>query len=331
MTPVSEAVGVAQAANCVCQPPRRRWHQSVEKGSRWGINFMAWSCRLFGWRLASWFIYPLVGYFFLRSATERRASWEYLQHLKSAHPDAALLPNRPSWRHSYRHFLEFSLTILDRLAIFSGRACDYDIVRHGQELMVALAAKKQGAVLLGAHLGSLDAMCLLAKEKGMVVNVLTFRANSRNISGVLEQLQAQGNLHIIEYDPTDGLGVFELMACIRRGEFVAINGDRTGPRLGQRRDRVSWVPFLGQEAPFPQGPLILASLLECPVLLTVGLRTGAGTYHLYAEEFAQRIVLPKGMREQQLQHWLAIYAQRLEQYCCQAPYQWFNFYDFWSE
>ena len=37
-----------------------------------------------------------------------------------------------------------------------------------------------------------------------------------------------------------------------------------------------------------------------------------------------------GKREQQLQHWLTAYARRLEHYCCQAPYQWFNFYDFWS-
>ena len=196
--------------------------------------------------------------------------------------------------------------------------------------MERMAARKQGAVLLGSHLGSLDAMCLLAKERGIIVNVLTFRANSQNISKVLGRLQAEHNLRIIEHDPASGLAVFEILECIGRGEFVAINGDRTGVRLGRQRDRVSWVPFLGKDAPFPQGPLIVASLLGCPVLLTFGLRTGDGAYQLYVEEFAQRVVLPKEAREQQLSHWLTAYAKRLEYYCCKAPYQWFNFYDFWS-
>jgi predicted LPLAT superfamily acyltransferase len=27
----------------------------------------------------------------------------------------------------------------------------------------------------------------------------------------------------------------------------------------------------------------------------------------------------------------ADYARRLERYCIMAPYQWFNFYDYWSD
>ena len=35
-------------------------------------------------------------------------------------------------------------------------------------------------------------------------------------------------------------------------------------------------------------------------------------------------------RTQALERAVRLYAQRLEHYCRQAPYNWFNFYDFWN-
>jgi predicted LPLAT superfamily acyltransferase len=88
------------------------------------------------------------------------------------------------------------------------------------------------------------------------------------------------------------------------------------------------VEFLGEPAPFAHGPFILASLLECPVYLFFCLREGNG-YRIYCEPFAERIVLPRGERVPRLREYLQQYARRLEAYCMKAPYQWFNFYDFW--
>lgn len=302
-----------------------QWYHLGEKGSRLGITFMLWVYRLFGRRAASALLYPVVAYFFLRNARERRASLDYLQRMRAACPDA--MPDAPTWRHVYRHFLEFARMILDRPAIITGDTRDYVFSLHGQELLDRLAREKRGAILLNSHLGSLDIMRILAEDRGIVVNALMFRQNSRNVSA---EMRSDGDARIVEHDPSSVSSVFELQKRVRRGELVALNIDRVGPNRVEKRERVSWIPFLGAEAAFPQSPLILASLLECPVLLTFGVRTGDREYELHAEEFAERIVLPRASREEQLDALLRRYAQRLECYCRKAPYQWFNFYDFWG-
>jgi predicted LPLAT superfamily acyltransferase len=307
-----------------------QWYHLGEKGSRWGITFMLWAYRTFGRRVAAALLYPIVAYFFLRNARERRASLEYFQRLRATYPDAMPGGEAPTWRNAYRHFLEFARMILDRPAIITGETRGYVFSRHGQDLLERLTREKRGAILLSAHLGSLDIMRILAEKGGLVVNALMFRGNSQNVSAGLKPLYGEGDIRIVEHDPSSVQSVFELQKCVQRGEMIALNIDRVGPNREEKRSRVSWIPFLGQEAAFPRSPLILASLLECPVLLTFGLRTGDRTYELYAEEFADRIVLPRASREAQLDRLLLRYAQRLEFYCRKAPYQWFNFYDFWG-
>jgi predicted LPLAT superfamily acyltransferase len=93
--------------------------------------------------------------------------------------------------------------------------------------------------------------------------------------------------------------------------------------------RVSEAMFLGEPAPFSQGPFILAALLNCPVLTLFCLREGAG-HRAYFEGFADEVALPRKARAEALAGYVARYAQRLERYCLQQPLQWYNFYDFWA-
>jgi len=68
-----------------------------------------------------------------------------------------------------------------------------------------------------------------------------------------------------------------------------------------------------------------------PRLVAFGLHTPPNRYDLYCEPLADRIVLPRGAaREEALAAWASRYAARVEHHCRLAPYNWFNFYDFWS-
>ena len=45
---------------------------------------------------------------------------------------------------------------------------------------------------------------------------------------------------------------------------------------------------------------------------------------------SQGEVVPRAEREKRARELLEAYARSLEEACCRAPRQWFNFYDFWD-
>lgn len=106
-----------------------------------------------------------------------------------------------------------------------------------------------------------------------------------------------------------------------------IAADRV-PVVGHKR--VSYVPFLGAEAPFSQGPYILAALLECPVYTAIAVREGQ-KFRVFIDHFSDKVILERKEREEKLRYFSKKYAENLEYYCLRYPYQWFNFFDFWKK
>ena len=128
-----------------------------------------------------------------------------------------------------------------------------------------------------------------------------------------------------EHRPGDPTFIFDVERLVAAGELVGTMGDRVGAD-----GKAVEVPFLGAPASFPTGPYLLAAALGCPVYLGFGLYHEPNRYALYCEPFAERVVLPRATRAEAVAGYVARYAARLEHYCRLAPYNWFNFYDFWS-
>jgi len=114
--------------------------------------------------------------------------------------------------------------------------------------------------------------------------------------------------------------------AVERGEWVVMVGDRIA--ISEEGDRVAWVPFLGELAPFPVGPYILASLLKCPTYLLFSLRHG-DRHQVHFQKFADCVVLPRQNRAGALESYVRSFARALENHTKLAPLQWFNFFDFW--
>jgi lauroyl/myristoyl acyltransferase len=114
-----------------------------------------------------------------------------------------------------------------------------------------------------------------------------------------------------------GVGV-ELVAALRRGEVVALQGDRA---IGTQGDLL--VPFFGRPAPFPLGPFILARAAGVPVVAAFCLLEPDDRY---AIRMAPPVSVERGKEADAARQWVGV----LEEIVREHPTQWFNFFDVWN-
>jgi predicted LPLAT superfamily acyltransferase len=299
-------------------PQMQHWSQQRERGSAWLMRFSLWCYRRFGRQCLYAFLYPIIAWFFLFALKARKESQRFLSRT---------LQRKPTWMDSYWHFMAFGRSVVDKFSAWNGDIRREDVRFEQRELLLQQTATGKGAVILTSHLGNAD-MCraLIHSAPNIHINVLLFTQHAQHINTLLQQLNPDVNLEIIQINEVNPGTAMLLHEKIQRGEFVVIAADRTSPTSLHRTARV---PFLGESAAFPQGPFILASLLECPVFLLFALHNGE-QYNIVLEPFSEKIVLPRRQRETLLQTVIQQYAARLEHYCRLTPLQWFNFYNFWQ-
>jgi predicted LPLAT superfamily acyltransferase len=293
------------------------WVSIREKGSLLGIQFIAAVSTLFGRRAARLVLHVPVLYFVAFHAGVRRASRQYLSRITGRTPTLGMV---------YQHVLCFARVTLDRLFLLQGRDALFRAVYSGHEHLVRLHGDGRGAMLFSAHLGSSAAMRLDNRGSRFKINIAGYFQNAQRINSLLERLDPETSARVIHLNPSQVDSVLAIRERIAAGEMIAMTADRTGVN-----ERSVDVPFLGGRAAFPTAPFLLAALLRCPVYLVFALYRDPDTYELHCEPFEQdRIVLQRGEREAALRACVERYARRLEHYCRMAPYNWFNFYDFWA-
>jgi predicted LPLAT superfamily acyltransferase len=300
----------------------------AESGSLAWLRILRAFYRTFGRRASVALLRPIVVYFFLTGRTSRPASLDYLRTLWATPRGRTALREPPSLRDVFRHLHAFAENLLDRMIMWSGDETCFEIEAHGREHIEALVREGRGGILLSSHIGSFDMLRALSKQDGIVLNVLMFTRHAARINSFFERLQAGRNLRLIRFEPGTLDAAFEMRAAIARGEFVGILGDRVWP---SEHDRTVGVSFLGREARFPLGPFLLQGVLGCAMLYTSCIRSGPARYTATTQVFAPAGVVPRAEREKHAEQLAQKYAAALEDGCVEAPYQWFNFYEFWRD
>ncbi|MGF6608568.1 putative LPLAT superfamily acyltransferase [Paraburkholderia sp. WSM4175] len=301
------------------------WWRLAERGSHLGMSLLALSCKLFGRRFTALWLHPIVAYFLLTGRAARAASGNYFTRLNAVAPSVDT--PRPGWLSAYRHMLAFAQSGFDKLAAWSGRVNETDVTFDDPSAFEALSASGNGALVIGAHLGNLEMMRALAvRGEHAKVTAVVYTEHARRFNRVLASSNRDFARHLLEVGDFGPETAVLMQQRIDAGELLVIVGDRVPAR---EAGRTTDAQFLGASAPFAQGPYVLAHALGCPVYLFFCLKERDG-YRMYFEPFAQRIELPRRERAQHLAAWAQRYALRLEHYCRKAPYQWFNFFDFWA-
>ena len=221
--------------------------------------------------------------------------------------------------------------MLDRLYFVRGDAAQFDLRHSGGEQLDAALAQGQGAVMLGAHLGSFEALQAVGEQHAnRRIAMVMYPANAQNIQRVLNAVAPANTLKIITIGhPGTTLAIRD---WLDGGGLVGMLGDRV-LQEGKDPGDVVRLPFLGHDAPFGLGPLRLAMLLRRRVFFMTALFRGGNRYEVRFEPLADFSERPAdaAAREAQLHTALQGYVAKLEALCVEAPYNWFNFHDFWLD
>jgi predicted LPLAT superfamily acyltransferase len=292
------------------------WTQHRERGHPLLLRLMTRLSLLLDRRASRPLLYGIAGYFFLCAPRVRRASLTYL-------PRALGRPARPADR--FRQLLNFATVVHDRLFLLNDRHGLFDISIEGEALMAEQLRSGEGAFLIGAHLGSFEVTRAIGRrQRGLRVAMLMYADNAHHVNAMLAAINPRAALETV------ALGSLEAMLKVRslleQGVFVGMLADRTP---GEEESLT--VPFLGHPARFPTGPLRAAALLRRRVFLMLGLYLGGNRYRVVFEPLADFAGVPAAGRDAAVRAAVVSYARRLEAHCRRYPYNWFNFYRFWSD
>ena len=303
--------------------PSTHWADMNESGASWGIWLLFQIHRWFGrlpFRLA---LYPVMLYFFLVKTQARRASLEYLQHIQRMQP--TFKANR--WV-SFKHFITFGEALLDKILAHAGRYTLKNVHISGREAVQACIDRGSGFVIFTAHIGNLEVSRSIAQLRNIPLNILVHTQHAERFNRILKTINPNSQVNLIQVTQLDSALAIVLANKVQAGEAVVIAGDRIP--VGQDiAKRVVSAQFLGQAAPFPTGPYILAHLLQVPVFFVTCTQQHKN-YLLQYQTFAERIDLPRANRDAALHAYAQQFADLLTEQCQKTPLQWFNFYPFWQ-
>jgi len=292
------------------------WMRRQERSSPTVLRLMTWISLAFGRSLSRIVLHGIAVYFTLFSPRARRTSRAYLERAlgRSAHASDV-----------YCNVFAFASTVHDRVYLLRDRFELFDIEVVGSEHLYAALAKQPGALLVGAHLGSFEVLRAVGRVRaGLNVAMLMYEDNARKINAALEAINPALARDIVP------LGRMDSMLLARdkldAGSLVGMLADR-----GLGGDSTVECEFLGKPAPFPLGPFRVIAMLRRPAFLMLGLYLGGNRYRVHFEPLADFSNVPRATRDAEIRATMQRYADRLGHYCRSAPYNWFNFFDFWQE
>ena len=305
---------------------RLHWARIREAGTRSGMRVMIFIHAACGRTVFKLVLYPVMAYYYLRRGEARRSSIDYLARVKRQYPE--VFGKQSVSKLSFLHFLTFGDLLLDKYLAWVKSPPIPTMTQATEEQLLQLVDGKQGCLVLGSHFGNLEySRGIATRHSETVINVLLYDQHAAKFAGLMAESEPTSRLHLIQVTDLDVALALDLKERVKRGEWVVIAGDRVP--VGEST-RVCRVPFLGEEAPFPIGPYVLAALLECPVYLFYCYRLD-DRYHMGLELFADRVTLPRENRSAAIESHVRHYASALETQVAKAPLQWLNFFDFWSK
>jgi len=226
----------------------------------------------------------------------------------------------------YKNYYIFGQTILDKTAFFAGINPNFTFDFDGEEYIKQMATNKTGGLLISAHIGNFEIAGHLLKRIEGKVHIVLYDAEHQQIKEFLNNIFDEKFANMIPIKD-DMSHIYAISKAFENKEIVCMHGDRY-----LKGNKTVSVDFLGEEAPFPTGPLYLATKFNIPVSYVYAMKESRKHYHFYA-------TLPKSyqypgnlkLRDLKMQDMMKDYALSFEETLKKYPEQWFNYYNFWEK
>lgn len=288
------------------------------RGGRWGIWFFVTAVRVVGLRV-TYALAVLPAIYFSFTSPDVAATMDFHRRIFGPSRTAGWWKRR--WL-VFKHFHSFGRAIIDRVAIHAGQTKGFTFQFDGDTHLRAALAEGHGVLLLTAHLGNWEAAGQLLTRIDVPITITGFDKESPEIREMLNRgSQKKFKLLPLTGGPTDAI---PLVAALRRGEVVAMLGDRSYGSPSAK------IPFCGGTAAFPIGAYVMASIAGAALMHVFSHREPGGHYRFLGFPPQHPQMPAHHERAAYLKKCVANYARDLESVMRRDPFQWYNFFPFWE-
>lgn len=284
-------------------------------GKSWQLRTFHWIIKHRGKEHAKWLANVVAFWYVLLYPSIRRRTRYYL---------SKRFLQRRGWfqqfRDSYRQVRTYSHSIVDMGAHAVHGVEATHITSPDHDAFMALQEGDRGVVLLQAHVGCWQ------------IGMSTLRHfHDKQISLVLipepSTVAQFAGMPIELIDPRTGMqSMLAMTSTLLESNILVMMGDRT---FDSTNNAVK-VKFLGHDAYFPVTPYRMASTTGARVAFATSAKTEQGGYELRLHNV---IDIPPGLGKKAINYtpYAQMFADSLEAFVKEYPWQYYNFYNLWQE
>lgn len=281
------------------------------RGSPLGIKIIITLYDLFGYSTAKPVVVIVALFYALISQKKRRELSSY--YAAVGVPDSFLT--------YFRHVYAFALNIFDRFIARAGT--EQTSVKVEKINLAAFEALHQsGGMLIFSHHGNWAQSFKMFDIYDIRLNIITDEAIDDNLQKIENSTDTNERINLISLK--NGMqAMLDIARALQNNEILIIMVDRI-----KEDDKRVEVDFLGRPTLFHSGGFEIALMRKAPMLGCDIVRTGDNAIKIH---FSEIITSEETTKEAIIRDMAQQYARFLESVVREYPWQWFNFFDFWTK
>lgn len=289
---------------------KKQWYEMKEQAA--GLKrllLLYFIYRYFGKSAVKFIVFFVTFFAFVFAKDVRGYSKKYL----------SVIGLKPSLINQFRHFLNYSYSLLDNMEVFTNNFDDSNITFSDEDTHKAFVDDiyaGKGVFFICSHLGNVNILRAFLHSKqyrsDIHVNIFLSKTQSKIFNEFIKKIAVKQNVTTYSVENIGIETSIELKDKFDRGEIAFLAGDR----VSETNSGSFQAEFLGKTVEFPKGTFKFAHLMEVPVYFIVAVKENSEKYKIYLQK------APNNLGDMQSQ-----YVKFLEKLTKEYPLQFYHFYD----